>query len=405
MRSTRTWFIAALALLALLATACGGGSGGSGGGEGATGGGDQATSQDGGGGEQSDAPPSSIFVPRIFSIAASGDILLHSMVIQSGQRNAGGKGYDFNPMFDQVRDQISAADLAICHQETPISADNTNLTKPNVLNFNAPKEIAVALKNAGFDGCDTASNHTWDRQLSGVSQTAQVLEDAGLQHAGGSRNQEEADTPPIYDVKGVKVGHLAFTYTLYNNFGPDTKVPPEAPWLKAILWPAIGAQGIIDQAKAIKARGAEFVVVSMHWGDQYVHEPTQQQRDLARELLADPNIDLILGDHVHVVQPCEKIGDKYVTYGMGNFLSNQSPQIDRSLKVDNQDGTLQRWDIAEVSPGEFKALKMTYQPTWVQIPGHLIQLSTLAERKDSYDRTVKNMNLLGPGACDATPMG
>lgn len=402
MRTTRTPLaLAVLAALALLAAACS--SGGT------------ATSTDGAapaGGEQpadkgdnpDEAPPTTIFVPRIFSIAAPGDILLHAMVIQSGQKYAGGKGYDFNPMFDKVRDEISSADLAICHQETPISAENKNLTVPNTLSFNAPKEIATALKGAGFDGCDTAPNHTWDRQMAGVQQTAQVLDEAGLKHAGGSRDQAEADNPPIYDVKGVKVGHLAFSYTIYNNAGPDKTVPKEAPWLQAMLWPAIGAEGIIAQAKALKARGAEFVVVSIHWGDQYVHEPNKDQRELAKALLADPNIDLILGDHVHVVQPCEKIGDKYVTYGMGNFLSNQSPTIDRTLKNDNQDGSLQRFDVAEVAPGQFKVLKMTYTPTWVQLPGHQIQVATPdGQYKDSYNRTVKAMSMLGPTACDATP--
>jgi poly-gamma-glutamate synthesis protein (capsule biosynthesis protein) len=392
--------LALLVLLAVVAAACGGGSSGGGSGDAAAGGGKADVDEPS---EDAEEPSTTIFVPRIFSIAASGDILLHAPVIASGQRNAGGTGYDFNPMFDQVRDQISAADLALCHQETPVAADNKNLTVPRTLSFNAPREIAPALANAGFDGCDTASNHTWDRQLAGLQQTNQVLEEAGLEVAGGTRSQQEADTPPIHDVKGVKVGHLAFSYTIYNNAGPDTKVPAEAPWLETMLWPAIGTPGILEQARALKARGAEFVVVSMHWGDQYVNQPNAKQRELAKELLASPDIDVIIGDHVHVVQPCEKIGEEYVTYGMGNFLSNQSPTQDRSLSVGTQDGTLQRFDVAEVSPGVFKVLKMTYQPTWVQLPGHQIQLATPTQFKDSYDRTVKNMNLLGPGACDAVP--
>lgn len=343
-------------------------------------------------------------IPRTFTLAASGDILLHNYVIQEGKSNAGATGgYDFNPMFADVKDEISAADLAICHQETPISADNTNLTVPKTLSFNAPREIATALKNAGFDGCDTASNHTWDRLLPGVQQTNDVLDAAGLKHAGGSRNQQEADTPPIYEVNGVKVGHLAYSYTIYNNAGPNTDVPKEAPWLKSMLWPALGKDGIIADAAKLRARGAEFVVVSMHWGDQYVHQPNAQQRQLAKDLLGDPAIDLILGDHVHVVQPCEKIGTKYVTYGMGNFLSNQSPSQDRTLVADNQDGSLQTFTVNEVAPGSFQVTKMTYTPTWVEIPTHKIVKATPTNHKDSYDRTVKNMTLLGPGTCDATP--
>jgi hypothetical protein len=405
MRRTMVVTGAALVVIALLAAACGSGANSASGSGGTGGGGDQGGSGGGGdGGDGGDAgPPPTTKPPRHFTLAASGDILLHNPVIQDGKANAGGKGYNFDPMFDGVRDTIKGADLAICHQETPISEDGKNLTVPNTLSFNAPKEIATALKNAGFDGCDTASNHTWDRQLTGVVQTLNVLDAAGLKHAGSARSQAEADAPPIYDVNGVKVGHLAYSYDIYNTAGPDTQVPPDAPWLKTMLWPAIGAQGILAQAKAIKARGAEFVVVSIHWGDQYNHMPNAQQRQLAKDLLASPDVDLILGDHVHVVQPCEKIGDKYVIYGMGNFLSNQSPTQDRTLKNDNQDGSLETYTIDETAPGTFKVTNMVYEPTWVVIPGHKIVAATPDKYKDSYNRTVTNMNLLGPGTCDAKP--
>ena len=103
------------------------------------------------------------------------------------------------------------------------------------------------------------------------------------------------------------------------------------------------------------------------------------------------------------MQPCEKIGDKYVMYGMGNFLSNQSPQQDRTLKSDNQDGSLETYTVDEVSPGQFKVTKMVYAPTWVTIPGHVVNFATPTEFPDSYNRTVKAVTSLGPGACDAVP--
>lgn len=356
-----------------------------------------------GGGADPDAAPADPRPPRHFTLAAVGDILLHAPVIRRARANAGGTGYDFDPMFDGVRDVISAADFAICHQETPISADNTDLTPRNSISFNAPSEIAGALKNAGFDACDTASNHTWDRGLAGVQQTLDVLDGAGIGHSGSARSQHEADNPPIYDVGGVKLGHLAYSYTITNDALPDTEAPPEAPWLRSMLWPAIGTQGVLDMARRVKSRGAEFVVVSMHWGAEYVHAPTDEQRRLARDLLASPDIDLIIGDHVHVVQPCEKIGDKYVMYGMGNFLSNQSPAQDRSLPRASQDGSLQTYAVDEVAPGRLKVTNMTYTPTWVVIPGNLVVKATPDAHPDSYNRTVANVNLLGPGACDARP--
>jgi poly-gamma-glutamate synthesis protein (capsule biosynthesis protein) len=357
------------------------------------------------GGETSTAAPTTT-APRSFTLAASGDILLHNYVIVEGRQNAGGGGYDFEPMFTDVKDRISAADLAICHQETPISADDTDLTMPKTLVFNAPHEITTALKAAGFDACDTASNHTYDKGVKGVRETLDMLDAAGLGHAGSARNAEEAANPPIYDAKGVKVGHLAFSYTIHNSGTPTTQVPTDAPWLREMLWPAIGAEGILARAHRLRERGAEFVVVSIHWGDEYVTRPTAQQRELARQLLASPDVDLILGDHVHVVQPCEQINGKYVVYGMGNFLSNQSPSQDTSLKVENEDGTLDRFTVTETGPGRFRTTALEYTPTRVVIPTHRIVPATPESAKASYDRTVHAMSLLDqetPGACDAKP--
>lgn len=351
------------------------------------------------------APPTTTTRPlRSFTLAASGDILLHNPVIQDGRRNAGGDGYDFAPMFDDVRGILSTADLALCHQETPISADDTNLTVPLTLSFNAPRSIATALRDAGFDGCDTASNHVWDRGLAGVVATLDVLDAAGLRHAGTSRDATEAATPPIYDVGGVKVGHLAFSYTIFNEGSPSRNVPTAAPWLEAMLWPKVGVEGILQQARALRARGAELVVVSMHWGSQYVRTPTKDQVEYAHALLESPDVDLVLGDHVHVVQPCEKINGKYVIYGMGNFLSNQSPTQDSSLRLDNQDGSIVLFRFREESPGRFTTT-MQFQPTWVVIAGHRIERATPEVHADSRARTIEAMGALGPGACDATPLG
>jgi len=393
-----TGVVAALALLAACSSASGTAAS-----NGTIAGGAPAPAGQGDDGKPVATAPPTTATPRHFTLAASGDILIHAPIIREAKALGNGKTYEFNAMFDDVRPTISAADFAICHQETPISADDTNLSQPNTLSFNAPTEIAGALKKAGFDACDTASNHTWDRQIKGVNETIAVLEAAGLGHAGSSRNQQEADTPPIYDVKGVKVGHLAYSYDIYNTAGPDKQVPPEAPWLKSMLWPALGAEGMLAEAHALKARGAEFVVMSIHWGDQYNHQPNAQQRQLAKDPLASPDVDLILGDHVHVVQPCEKIGDKYVMYGMGNFLSNQSPTQDRTLVSDNQDGSLETYTVDETSPGQLRVTKMQYTPTWVVIPGHKIAIASPTNFKDSYNRTVKNVGLLGPGLCDATP--
>ena len=50
--------------------------------------------------------------------------------------------------------------------------------------FNVPHEIATDAKAAGYDGCDTASNHTLDKGAAGITSTLDVLDAAGLKHTG-----------------------------------------------------------------------------------------------------------------------------------------------------------------------------------------------------------------------------
>ena len=79
---------------------------------------------------------------------------------------------------------------------------------------------------------------------------------------------------------------------------------------------------ILGDARWAREHGAEFVIVSIHWGTEYQVRPTAEQTDLAERLLASPDIDLILGPHVHVVQPIGRVNGEVVVYGMGNQLSN-----------------------------------------------------------------------------------
>src|SRR5690606_23080255 len=155
--------------------------------------------------------------PKEVTIGAAGDILLHAPVIRNAQANSGGEGYDFFPMFGDVTDLLSDHDLTICHMETPISADNTNLTVPRVLVFNSPHQIADALVSAGYDGCDFASNHTWDQGLGGLADTQQVIEEAGLEYAGPVADEDEAGHYATYEVDDVTVAQLGYTYTIYNS--------------------------------------------------------------------------------------------------------------------------------------------------------------------------------------------
>jgi poly-gamma-glutamate capsule biosynthesis protein CapA/YwtB (metallophosphatase superfamily) len=328
------------------------------------------------------------------TIAAAGDVLSHAAVTRDAQKNAGGKGFDFRPMFAEITPLISGADLALCHMETPISQADTRLTVGGELVFNTPHEMLDGIKSAGYDGCDFASNHTWDQGLDGLKSTRAAFADAGLGYAGPNPDPQQPEALARYDVHGITVAHLAYTYTILNSGGPSTETPPGAPWLGAAMWPIQQAAGIIAAAHQARLAGADVVVVSMHWGQEYISSPTKDQTTLAEALLSSSDIDLILGTHVHVVQPCQTLHDKFVFYGLGNSLSNQSSQVDSNLKPETQDGMIATVTVSRDASGEVTE-SATYQPTSVDLNGHVIRLATKTGNPTTWNRTVATVGAMG----------
>lgn len=288
-------------------------------------------------------------------LAFTGDLLSHTAVFRQAQAYGGDKlAYDYRPMFKLVREALSDADLAICHLETPLSPDNRGLSGYPV--FNAPGDLAAAIAQVGYDGCSTASNHSLDQGFSGIKGTLDLFDQAGLGHAGMARTALEAAIPRLYSVNGVTIGHLSYTYGLNGLILPDDK-----PWAVHVN----SAQDILGEARAAIELGAEFVVLSIHWGAEYQVAPTSQQRALAKELLAGDEIDLIVGTHAHVIQPVERLGGNLVIYGLGNFLSNQSPQSCRSCPPESTDGVIVLVDLVESESGGLEVAEISAVPTWV----------------------------------------
>jgi poly-gamma-glutamate synthesis protein (capsule biosynthesis protein) len=304
-------------------------------------------------------------------------------------------------MTAKIKTLISSANLAICHVETPMSATDTGISGYPV--FSTPHELADTIKDAGYEGCSVASNHSIDKGLQGVQDTLGALDRVGVAHAGTARNPEEANQIELHNVAGVTVAHLSYTYG--TNGIP---IPAGEPWIVNV----IDVPSILAAAHRAKQLGARFVVVSLHWGNEYQVAPTAEQRAQAQQLLASPDVDLILGDHVHVVQPVEKIGDKYVVYGLGNLVSNQSPAA--GLPASTQDGAILKAYVHQVGD-RLVVDHVTYTPTYVQIGPYTIwpvaaaldDPSTPADLRPqlaaSWRRTVANESSLPGHAEDALP--
>jgi hypothetical protein len=287
--------------------------------------------------------------PRSFAMAFTGDVLIHSRVWEMASRygQESGRAFDLGPMLEPTRAFTEDVDWAVCHLEVTLSSDGTQLSSYPM--FRAPGEIAVDLADLGYDSCSTASNHSLDTGPDGLVETAHVLQAAGLRFTGTARTPEEAWDSIWYQIGGVRVAHLSYSYG-FNGLRP----PADAPWMVR----RIDEELILAETARARSEGAEVVILSLHWGDEYVHAPNAQQRDLGPRLLASPDIDLIIGHHAHVVQPIERIEGKWLVYGVGNLLHNMPQPVRR-------DELLVRVNVAEGDDGSFSVEELAVVPLYV----------------------------------------
>jgi poly-gamma-glutamate synthesis protein (capsule biosynthesis protein) len=216
-----------------------------------------------------------------------------------------------------------------------------------------PPNITEAIAKAGFDRCSTASNHTYDRGLSGIDTTINALLDQGVAQSGMARTPIEIE-PQVFSIKGVTLSHLSYTFS-YNGLS----LPQDQEWRSAL----IDTDRILRDAKTARQLGAEVVIVSMHWGNEMSHELNSQQTKVADALTKSGDVDLIVGHHAHVVQPIEKVNGVWVMYGMGNVLSNLP--TDERWPASSQDAGVFTITLRRDAGGESVFATPVVHPTWV----------------------------------------
>jgi poly-gamma-glutamate synthesis protein (capsule biosynthesis protein) len=318
-------------------------------------------------------------------MAFTGDMLIHDPVFAQAKADAGGKGYDFEPMLAQVAPILRSADFAVCHQETPISDDDVGVS--GYPDFNAPHELAADEAWAGWDACDTASNHTVDLGQGGIKATLDSLDAAGIQHTGSYRSEKESEQLTIYDVKGVKVGHLAYTYGLNGNNIPHS-------WSVNL----IDVAKIKSDAHRLKQAGADIVIVSVHAGTEQVQAPSSYQKQVDAEIMQSPDVDLIVGAHAHVVQPLKRLDDgRWIIYGLGNFLAQQETNSDQAHPL-NRDGVIIEVTFAR-SGSHYAISKVGFVATMVAVPSDVVQIAP----SFSHERTAAILRSMGAPVTDVTP--
>ncbi|MFF0885329.1 CapA family protein [Streptomyces sp. NPDC003456] len=295
---------------------------------------------------------------RSFTVAAAGDVLIHPELVEQAAKDAGktGKGQaglDFGPLMAGVKPVVSKADLAICHMETPVGTPQGPFE--GYPEFLVPPQILTALKDVGYDTCSTASNHTYDHGLKAVKRTLSAMDKVGLGHTGSARTPEEAKQITIRDVKGVKVAHLSFSWESFLN-----PTPEKERW----AFNRLSTDAIKAAETRARRKGAEVVILSVHWGLEHYNEPSVPQLELAERITKETGVDLVIGHHSHVVQPVQKVNGTWIAYSLGNQVARHSSPTGLT-----EEGALGWFEFKETADGWNVSAR--YRTTLVDIPPEL----------------------------------
>jgi poly-gamma-glutamate synthesis protein (capsule biosynthesis protein) len=294
-------------------------------------------------------PDSSVTI----SISVVGDLMCHGPQFEYARVVK--DSFDFSPVYRNVKKYLESSDFTFGNLET-VTAGKESGGYTGYPFFNTPASYLTALKDVGFDLLVTANNHSLDRSEEGILKTINEINSRNIKYVGTSTSQRDRDSIRIFDVKGIKIAILAYSYGTNGNPIPKGK---------NYLINLIDYELIKKDIQSAKSNGAELVLVHFHFGEEYKREPVQFQKDVVNKTI-ELGADIIIGGHPHVLQPVNfyktnnaKLDTGFVAYSMGNFFSNQQDRYKYSgliLTINiKKDFSQNRFDITEVA----------YLPTWV----------------------------------------
>ncbi len=272
-----------------------------------------------------------IITSKSFTLTALGDVMCHNTQYFDAYQSSTNT-YDFDYVFNDIIKYTQEADITIASLETTFAGKDRGYS--NYPLFNSPSSLATSLSNIGIDILSTAGNHALDYGYSGLERTIEKLEENNIENVGTYTSKESRDTILFKDLNGLKVAFLSYTYGT-NGIPVPTDKSYSVNLIDKVL--------ILSDINLAKTQEADVIITSMHWGTEYVQKQNSNQDELT-DFLFKNGVDIILGNHPHVIQPMEKrtitlddgtIKDCFVVYALGNFICDQVYQNTRTSAILN----------------------------------------------------------------------
>lgn len=264
-----------------------------------------------------------------------------------------------------VRDYFLGDDLTLVNLECALTAsdpteEEMETLKENLFRFRGPVEYTNILLEGGVEFASCANNHSRDYGQQGLKDTWAALEEAEIAYASFGKSTV------VETQRGLKVG--IFT-VFFNTTESSVKM-------------------VVD---SLKSRGAQLIIMSVHWGDEGTYTPTEQQYSIGH-MAIDAGVHIVYGHHSHTLQPIESYHGGIIYYSTGNFSfgGNRNPK-DKDTAILQQE--VLRYEDGTVALGSLTAIPCRistsdswndYRPTPYE-PGSEEYLRCLAKLEGSFE--------------------
>ncbi len=281
--------------------------------------------------------------PKTVKIILAGDIMLDRGVEYMIKKYATTTENALTFPFLKIADYLKTADIVSANLEGPISDKGEKVG--SIYSFRADPSAVEGLKYAGINLVSVANNHAFDYGRLALKDTMTRLAENGISYAGAGFSREEAYSPAIKEVQGIKIGFLSYT-----DLGAESWKATENN--SGIAW--VNRDNLDETKEGIKSakEKVDILIVSLHSGEEYQKTPNQFQIDFSR-MAIDAGADLVASHHPHVTQGNEIYQGKHIFYSLGNFIFDQSFSED-TMKGQVVEVTIQNKEINKTELKETK---------------------------------------------------
>jgi hypothetical protein len=207
------------------------------------------------------------------------------------------------------------------------------------LNCRGIAQYADFLQQVGFNAVNIANNHIYQHGIDEFANTLQILSSKGIGIVGLKDDDCRSNVVRVEDQSVCLLGWSARPRQGFSDTPPYREFDEKSCYKE------------ITEAK----KKYDYVCVSIHWGEEFIEIPSNDEKRIAREMI-DMGANVVIGHHPHVIREFEEYNGGLIAYSLGNFICdmtwNEKTRKTCYLNVEFANHGILKWEVVHGRIGD-----------------------------------------------------